>query len=464
MSNVRVKLNSPQITYHHDFIATNYVSETLRSVKDVYTGTITVFNCSHSRNHAIKLTFFPPQIERVAQTINYKVSTNVQKCGVMLVGFGALGMALTKAILSKKLLNINRNQATIQPLNVSLSLGMDETGRDLEVSLADLLPLTDLSSLAVDGWDLNDRSIYERICAHEEANTYHVQQLKAVTQNMKPRSGIDDTGLFQRKVGVNNLKPELLKWRQVESIRADICHFKKANKLDQVFVVWCVDGDQATREIRNVNDSAFNLLDAIRNDNFEVNNATLYAVAAILEGSTFINASQHKVATSGLVELGEQRRTLVLDCFQRVHEDVARDQVVERNRVIAQCVFDTIVTSELLSRVVFKVTGRRTFKELNVEYKAKVINSLFDNWLQVLNFFRSLLSLPATFGNTANNRYLQIIAEQTRLGVGNNDAKVSALEKRSSDSSSDSDASANGNTYVRDGCSSPELSLDGRTA
>lgn len=77
-------------------------------------------------------------------------------------------------------------------------------------------------------------------------------------------------------------KAEQLKW-----IRNDIVEFKTAKKLDQVIVLWTANTERFSEIITGVNDTADNLLKAIKENHLEISPSTMFAVAAALEGVRF---------------------------------------------------------------------------------------------------------------------------------------------------------------------------------
>lgn len=74
------------------------------------------------------------------------------------------------------------------------------------------------------------------------------------------------------------------KWEQVEAVRKDIQQVKSHNNVDEVIVLWTANTERFSSVETGLNDTADNLLSAIKSDAEEVAPSTLYAVASILEG------------------------------------------------------------------------------------------------------------------------------------------------------------------------------------
>jgi myo-inositol-1-phosphate synthase len=69
----------------------------------------------------------------------------------------------------------------------------------------------------------------------------------------------------------------------MEQIRKDIRDFRVFHKLDQVIVLWTANTERFCDVLSGLNNTAENLLSAIKADAKEVSPSTLFAVACILE-------------------------------------------------------------------------------------------------------------------------------------------------------------------------------------
>lgn len=74
------------------------------------------------------------------------------------------------------------------------------------------------------------------------------------------------------------------KAEQLNKIRNDIVEFKTTKNLDQVIVLWTANTERFTEIITGVNDTADNLLKAIKENHSEISPSTMFVVAAALEG------------------------------------------------------------------------------------------------------------------------------------------------------------------------------------
>jgi myo-inositol-1-phosphate synthase len=87
--------------------------------------------------------------------------------------------------------------------------------------------------------------------------------------------------------------------------------FKAANNLDKVIVQWTANTERYADIIEGVNDTAANLLEAIKNGHEEIAPSTVFAVASILEKAPFINGSPQNTFVPGAIELADQHSAFI---------------------------------------------------------------------------------------------------------------------------------------------------------
>jgi len=93
------------------------------------------------------------------------------------------------------------------------------------------------------------------------------------------------------------------KQEMMDKVRQDIRDFKSNNRLDKVIVIWSANTERFCDVIEGLNDTADNLLEAIRIGEEEISPSILFAVASILEGCTYINGSPQNTFVPGVIEL-----------------------------------------------------------------------------------------------------------------------------------------------------------------
>jgi myo-inositol-1-phosphate synthase len=97
----------------------------------------------------------------------------------------------------------------------------------------------------------------------------------------------------------------------VEVVRQNIRDFKKTNGLDRVIVLWTANTERWSEVIPGVHDSAENLLAALQRGEKEIAPSACYAIAAILEGCSYINGAPQNTFVPGLVELAERHKVFI---------------------------------------------------------------------------------------------------------------------------------------------------------
>lgn len=109
----------------------------------------------------------------------------------------------------------------------------------------------------------------------------------------------------------DNLIPGDDKQAHLEHIRADIRNFKQDNDLDNVIVLWTANTERYAEIIPGVNDTADNLLAAVKSSHEEVAPSTIFAMASILEGCAYINGAPQNTFVPGAIELAEKHKTFI---------------------------------------------------------------------------------------------------------------------------------------------------------
>lgn len=244
------------------------------------------------------------------------------RVGAMLVGLGGNnGSTLTAALVANRLglrwetKEGERAADWVGSLTQAstLRLGVDEEGAEVWAPLNSVVPMVSPDDLAVDGWDISSLDLEQ---AARRARVLDVELQRALGPHLraiKPRAAAFDPA-FVADNQVERADNVLAGSRaeQVQRLREDIRDFKRAKELEQVVVVWTANTERFSELRPGVNDTADNLLAAIERDEAEVSSSTLYAVAAILEGCTYINGSPQNTFVPGCLELAQRHGTHIV--------------------------------------------------------------------------------------------------------------------------------------------------------
>lgn len=138
-------------------------------------------------------------------------------------------------------------------------------------------------------------------------------KLKPYMEKLKPRPSIyyPDFIAANQADRADNVIPGQSKWAHVEKIRENIRDFKSKKQLDKVIVLWTANTERFCEVREGLNDTAENLLLSIKNNDEEVSQSIVFAVASILEGVSYINGSPQNTFVPGVIELAQQRRVFI---------------------------------------------------------------------------------------------------------------------------------------------------------
>ncbi|KAK2139911.1 hypothetical protein LSH36_1560g00017 [Paralvinella palmiformis] len=261
-------------------------------------------------------------IARPEQTVyTFRTERSVPRLGVMLVGWGGNnGSTVTSAVLANKLGLSWPTKTGIQKANYygsitqasTVLLGTADSG-DVYLPFSSLLPMVSPNDIVFDGWDISSLNLAESM-ERAQVLDYNLQtQLRPHMEKLKPRPSIyyPDFIAANQADRADNVISGTDKWRHLEQIREDIRDFKRSSGVDKVIVLWTANTERFCDVKQGLNDTAENLLDSIRKSESEVSPSTVFAVASILEGVTYINGSPQNTFVPGLIQLAEQKRVFI---------------------------------------------------------------------------------------------------------------------------------------------------------
>jgi len=194
----------------------------------------------------------------------------------------------------------------------TLRLGRNKSGKDVWVPFNKILPMVNPNDLVLGGWDISSFSL-DKAMERAAVLDYDIQRKVApFMEGMVPMPAIYDQDFIaanQADRADNVIKGT--KQEQMEQIRKDIRAFKSSNNVDKVIVLWSANTERFSELRDGLNDTADNVLAAVERNESEVAPSTLYAIASILEGSTFINGSPQNTLVPGVVELAQKHKVYI---------------------------------------------------------------------------------------------------------------------------------------------------------
>lgn len=258
-----------------------------------------------------------PKTERYV----FKTQREIPKVGMMIVGWGGNnGTTVTAGIMANQQKLTWRTKEGIQESNYygsltqasTVRLGTDEQGEGVYIPFNELLPMVNPNDLVVGGWDISSMNLGDAMERAEVLDIDLQRQLKMSMAEMVPLPSVyfpDFIAANQADRADNVLTGT--KMEQMEEIRKNIRDFKSNNGLDKVIVLWSANTERFSDVEEGLNDTAENLLNAIAKGADEVSPSTLFAVASILEGSSYINGSPQNTFVPGVLDLAEKNQIFI---------------------------------------------------------------------------------------------------------------------------------------------------------
>ncbi|KAJ7122432.1 hypothetical protein C8R44DRAFT_786162 [Mycena epipterygia] len=278
----------------------------------------------HNRGSTVDVANGQFTVTPTVQSYEFQTKRTVGKTGLMMIGVGGNnGSTLCATILANRHNIIWRTKSGIQQPNYigsvlrasTVRIGTEAgTGKDVHVPISDVLPMVHPNDLVLGGWDISglpmDKAM-ERSRVLDWDLQRQVAPHMALLEKPLPSIYYPDFIAANQEARADNLIPGEDKHAHLEHIRADIRKFRTDNSLDRCVIFWTANTERYSDIIPGVNDTADNLLAAIKASHPEVSPSTLFAVAAILEGEPFVNGAPQNTFVPGVIELAERHQSFI---------------------------------------------------------------------------------------------------------------------------------------------------------
>jgi len=250
------------------------------------------------------------------EVYTFKTKRQVPKTGLMLVGWGGNnGTTTTAGIIANKMGMTWRTKEGTHKANYfgsltqasTVRLGNDKYGNSVSVPFNRLLPMVHPNDLVVGGWDISKLTVGEAMRRAQVLDVGLQDQLYPHMKDLQPLPSIyfpDFIAANQAERADNVLVGS--KQEQLEMVQGHIREFKATHALDKVIVLWTANTERFAAIEEGNNDTADNLLAAIQRGEEELSPSTLFAVASVLEGCSYINGSPQNTFVPGVVDLAER--------------------------------------------------------------------------------------------------------------------------------------------------------------
>lgn len=258
-----------------------------------------------------------PTVEK----FTFKTKRAVPKLGIMIVGIGGNnGSTLVGSVLANKHHLTWTTKEGVQTPNYfgsvtqasTIRLGTNANGEGVYIPFSNVLPMVHPNDLVIGGWDISSLNLAEAMKRAKVLDFDLQRQLVPLMENLKPLPSIyypDFIAANQADRADNLLKGT--KQENLEQVRQQIRDFKQSNGLDKVIVLWSANTERFSDIVEGVNDTSANLLESIRAGEDEVSPSTIFAVASILEGCSYINGSPQNTFVPGVIDLAEEKGVFI---------------------------------------------------------------------------------------------------------------------------------------------------------
>jgi len=241
-----------------------------------------------------------------------KTTKRVSKLGVMIVGIGGSnGTTLIGGILANRENIAWQTRRGLQHPNYYGSYTQSsciDLGGGHYVPFKDLISMVDPNHIVFSGWDLNDKNLADAMREAKVLEPTLIDQLVPFMQALTPLPGvfIPDYIANNQSPNINHCLTGTLS-TMLGKLRENIREFKEKHQLDKVIVFWSGNTERSITLTQGIHDTPEHLLKAIENDSPLISPSTLYAVAAVLEGCSYINGSPQNTFVPGLIPLAEEK-------------------------------------------------------------------------------------------------------------------------------------------------------------
>merc|ERR1712000_123894 len=213
----------------------------------------------------------------VTSSYSFKTERKVPKLGVMLIGLcGNNGSTVVGGVIANREgISWETKEGPKAPnyygsitQSSTVRIGSDANGEDTYIPLKSLVPMVEMNDIVFGGWDINNMNLADAM-ARAKVFDYDLQrQLKPFMKDIVPLPSIYDEDFVaaNQKSRANNT----LEGTKIEKLMA-----------------------------------------SIEKNESEISPSTLFAVASILEGHTYINGSPQNTFVPGVIELAEARKVFI---------------------------------------------------------------------------------------------------------------------------------------------------------
>lgn len=255
-------------------------------------------------------------VEPEITSLKIRTQRKIPTLGLMLVGWGGNnGSTLTAALEANRRKLEWRTIKGVQKANwfgsitqaSTVYIGSDEEGKDVFVPMNELVPMVNPDEIAINGWDISSLNLGDAMRRAEVLDINLQDQVYPDLVKLKPLPSIYDADFIaaNQSSRADNTIPGT-RYDQYEQIRKDIRDFKSNSKVDKVIVLWTANTERFSEIKEGLNTTAAELEASLKENKKEISPSTIFAMASIAEGCTYINGSPQNTFVPGVIELAER--------------------------------------------------------------------------------------------------------------------------------------------------------------
>lgn len=257
----------------------------------------------------------PISVRPVKNTVVFKTQRTVPKVGVMLVGLGGNnGTTVTGGILANQLKMEWHTREGTERANYfgsltqasTVRIGNTAQGKEVHVPFSSMLPMVHPNDLVISGWDISGANLKDAMTRAKVFDYDLQRQLAPHMEKITPLPSIyypDFIAANQEDRADNLLKGRNARMEHLEVLRKDIRDFRESNMLDKVIVLWTANTERFCEVTAGVHDTEENLMRAVSEGHPEVAPSQIFAMAALLEGCSYINGSPQNTFVPAIVAM-----------------------------------------------------------------------------------------------------------------------------------------------------------------
>ena len=251
--------------------------------------------------------------------VNIRTHLKNSRIGVLLVGIGGNnGSTFTASILArqKDVEWENKNgKHKVKFLGSIYEYGSINIGyknnKPYTKLIKDLININSPEEIVVSGWDICNDDLYTACKKNKVLDLNLMNKIEDELKNIKPMKSICYDGFIAKnqKDRSNNLKKfKRNKWADLLMIKSDIESFKIKNNLDKVVVVWTASTERFNKGNWKTSED---LLNSIKESDYEVSPSIIFATASILSGCIFLNGSPQNTICTAILDLANKKKCFI---------------------------------------------------------------------------------------------------------------------------------------------------------